>query len=118
MKNGPVKNIVGTVMPSQLWSAGAKDWPADYGAFSGDDSRNIRNMLTTCEQCMAVAVMIISWRPRSDRYPGRGRIGSFLTGILVLGAFGRSTCRAFAPILSVGLLVDGAIVVTEYAAGK
>ena len=43
--------------------------------------------------------------------------GSFLTGILVLSAFGLTVnvVVLFSLILSVGLLVDGAIVVTEYA---
>ena len=43
--------------------------------------------------------------------------GSFLTGILVLAAFGLTVniVVLFSLILAVGLLVDGAIVVTEYA---
>ena len=102
-------------------------WPAAITVtFSGDDSKNIRNMLRDLQNNVLSAVLLVmiiivaALGIRSGILVGIAIPGSFLTGILVLSAFGLTVniVVLFALILSVGLLVDGAIVVTEYADRK
>lgn len=102
-------------------------WPAAITVtFSGDDSKNIRNMLRDLQNNVLLAVLLVmiiivaALGIRSGILVGIAIPGSFLTGILVLSAFGLTVniVVLFALILSVGLLVDGAIVVTEYADRK
>lgn len=103
------------------------NWPAAITVtFSGDDSKNIRNMLRDLQNNVLLAVLLVmiiivaALGIRSGILVGIAIPGSFLTGILVLSAFGLTVniVVLFALILSVGLLVDGAIVVTEYADRK
>ncbi|RZO35261.1 MAG: efflux RND transporter permease subunit [Rhodospirillaceae bacterium] len=122
------ENIVETVNAVKaLVEQERKDWPAAITVtFSGDDSRNIRNMLTDLQNNVLSAVLLVmiiivaALGVRTGILVGVAIPGSFLTGILVLGAFGLTVniVVLFALILSVGLLVDGAIVVTEYADRK
>lgn len=92
-------------------------------SYSQDESKNIKNMLNDLFNNVLVAtilVMIIvlgSLGVRSASMVGLAIPGSFLIGILLLNAMGYTLNMVvlFSLILSVGMLVDGAIVVTEYA---
>ncbi|MFT7260943.1 MAG: multidrug efflux pump, partial [Glaciecola sp.] len=92
-------------------------------SYSQDESSNIKNMLNDLFNNVLVAtilVMIIvvgSLGLRSATMVGLAIPGSFLIGILLLDAMGYTLNMVvlFSLILSVGMLVDGAIVVTEYA---
>lgn len=66
---------------------------------------------------LVMVIIIASLGPRSSVLVGVAIPGSFLIGILVLSTLGYTLNMVvlFALILSVGMLVDGAIVVTEYA---
>lgn len=92
-------------------------------SYSQDESSNIKDMLNDLFNNVLVAtilVMIIvlgSLGLRSASMVGLAIPGSFLIGILLLDAMGYTLNMVvlFSLILSVGMLVDGAIVVTEYA---
>jgi multidrug efflux pump len=92
-------------------------------SYSQDESKNIKNMLNDLFNNVLVAtilVMIIvlgSLGVRSASMVSLTIPGSFLIGILLLNAMGYTLNMVvlFSLILSVGMLVDGAIVVTEYA---
>lgn len=92
-------------------------------SYSQDESKNIKDMLNDLFNNVLVAtilVMIIvlgSLGLRSATMVGLAIPGSFLIGILLLDAMGYTLNMVvlFSLILSVGMLVDGAIVVTEYA---
>ncbi|CAN0498112.1 unnamed protein product, partial [Laminaria digitata] len=101
-----------------------KNWPEQITVtFSSDNSKNIRDMLRDLQNNVLSAVLLVmiiivaTLGVRTGLLVGIAIPGSFLTGILVLSAFGLTVnvVVLFALILSVGLLVDGAIVVTEYA---
>ncbi len=66
---------------------------------------------------LVVIVIIAILGGRSAALVGISIPGSFLTGILVLSAFGMTMNMMvlFGLIMAVGMLVDGAIVVTEFA---
>ena len=122
------ENIVETVKAVKaLVEQERNSWPRAINVtFSGDDSKNIRNMLSDLQNNVLSAVLLVmiiivaALGVRAGFLVGLAIPGSFLTGILVLGAFGLTVniVVLFALILSVGLLVDGAIVVTEYADRK
>ena len=103
------------------------DWPEGVEiVFTQDQSNNIRAMLSDLQNnvlsaillVMIVIVWALGWR--SAALVGVAIPGSFLTGILVLSAAGltMNIVVLFSLILAVGMLVDGAIVVTEYADRK
>ncbi|MFW6353886.1 MAG: efflux RND transporter permease subunit [Verrucomicrobiota bacterium] len=102
-------------------------WPAGLEvSFSQDQSDDIRMMLTDLQNNVISAVVLVlvvcigalGWR--SGVLVGIAIPGSFLTGMLVLAAMGLTVniIVLFALILAVGMLVDGAIVVTELADRK
>lgn len=107
------------------------DWPEilrqtiDVG-YSQDKSDDIEDMLTDLQNNVLSAVILVmivvvaALGLRSAGLVGVAIPGSFLTGILVIGALGLTINMVvlFSLILAVGLLVDGAIVVTEYADRK
>lgn len=92
-------------------------------AFTGDTSKDIKMMLNdltnnVLSAVLLVAIIILAFLgTRNAILVGIAIPGSFLTGILVLSLFGITVnvVVLFALIMSVGMLVDGAIVVTEYA---
>ena len=122
------ENIIETVAKVRrtVAEAGA-GWPdgVEVG-FSQDQSDRIRIMLTDLQNNVLSAVLLVmivivwalGWR--SAALVGVAIPGSFLTGILVLSAAGMTMniVVLFSLILAVGMLVDGAIVVTEYADRK
>lgn len=91
-----------------------------------DRSTDIRNMLSDLQNNVISAVLLVmivviaALGFRSAFLVGIAIPGSFLTAILVLYSFGVTVniVVLFSLILAVGMLVDGAIVVTEYADRK
>ncbi len=102
-------------------------WPENLVVtFSQDKSTDIRTMLTDLQNNVASAILLVmivvvaALGLRSAGLVGVAIPGSFLTGILVLATLGFTIniVVLFSLILAVGMLVDGAIVVTEYADRK
>ena len=103
------------------------DWPATVTVtFSQDKSLQIKDMLRDLQNNVLSAVLLVmiaviaALGLRSGILVAIAIPGSFLTAILVLNALGLTVniVVLFSLILSVGMLVDGAIVVTEYADRK
>ncbi|MCT4574986.1 MAG: efflux RND transporter permease subunit [Alphaproteobacteria bacterium] len=105
----------------------SKDWPkAIKITYTSDQSIGIRDMLTELQNnvlsaiilVMIVCVAALGWR--SGLLVGISVPGSFLAGIMIIHLSGLTVNMVvlFGLILSVGILVDGAIVVTEYADRK
>jgi multidrug efflux pump len=104
-----------------------KDWPAGVDvSFMQDKSKQIRTMLTDLQNnvisaiLLVMVVVIAALGLRSAGLVGLAIPSSFLIGILVLSVMGLTIniVVLFSLILAVGMLVDGAIVVTEYADRK
>ena len=102
-------------------------WPETIGiTYSQDKSKDIRLILGDLQNNVISAVLLVmivviaALGLRSGFLVGIAIPGSFLSGILVLAAFGMTMniVVLFALILAIGMLVDGAIVVTEYADRK
>jgi multidrug efflux pump len=102
-------------------------WPdAVAVTFSQDKSVRIKDMLRDLQNNVLSAVLLVmiaviaALGLRSGILVAIAIPGSFLTAILVLDALGLTVniVVLFSLILSVGMLVDGAIVVTEYADRK
>jgi multidrug efflux pump len=99
-------------------------WPEGVDAvFTQDNSVDIKQQLNDLFNSVMLATLlvfiVIVWAlgVRSALLVGLAIPSSFLAGILVLQILGitLNIVVLFALILSVGMLVDGAIVVTEYA---
>jgi len=99
-----------------------KLWPESIRvAFHQDKSKQIRTMLSDLQNnivsgiVLVMIVIIAALGPRSALLVGLAIPGSFLAGILVIYAIGftLNVVVLFSLILVVGMLVDGAIVVTE-----
>lgn len=94
--------------------------------YSQDESKNIRNMLSDLENnviaavLLVVAVMVLSMGAQSSLLVGVSVPGSFLMGVYVISLMGYTLniVVLFSLILAVGILVDGAIIVVEYADRK
>ena len=119
------ENIIETVKRVRsVVETTSKNWPDGLKyTFSQDRSTNIKTMLRELQNNIISAVLLVmiiivgalGWR--SGALVGMAIPGSFLLGILVLSLLGLSIniVVLFSLILSVGMLVDGAIVVTEFA---
>lgn len=99
-----------------------QDWPGTIEiSFMQDQSRMVRTILTDLNNNVLTAVVLVmiviiaSLGLRSALLVGMAIPGAFLTGILVLNAIGYTLniVVLFSLILVVGMLVDGAIVITE-----
>lgn len=99
-------------------------WPVDIDIVaSRDKSSDINNMLSELQNNVIAAVLLVFvviigiLGIRSALLVGIAIPGSFLMGILLIGSFGVTINMMvlFALIMAVGMLVDGAIVVTEMA---
>ena len=94
--------------------------------FIQDKSVQVRTMLLDLQNNVTAAVLLVmvvvvaALGLRSAGLVGLAIPGSFLTAILALSAMGLTVniVVLFSLILAVGMLVDGAIVVTEYADRK
>jgi len=126
------ENIIDTI--SQVRSvveAEQRSWPEALKSviqvgFTNDKSNQIRNMLSDLQNNVIAAVLLVmivivsALGVRTAGLVGVAIPGSFLAGILILSALELTIniVVLFALILAVGMLVDGAIVVTEYADRK
>ncbi|MEM8949922.1 MAG: efflux RND transporter permease subunit [Pseudomonadota bacterium] len=121
-------NIIDTVRDVRaLVEKEQASWPGQVAVgFIQDESDDIERILYDLQNSVLSAIMLVmivlvavlGWR--SAGLVGLAVPGSFLTGILVLYLAGLTVniVVLFALILAVGMLVDGAIVVTEYADRK
>jgi multidrug efflux pump len=99
-------------------------WPGGIDiSVSRDKSKDVNDMLSELQNSVIAAVLLVFiviigiLGIRSALLVGVSIPGSFLLGILLIGAFGSTINMMvlFALIMAVGMLVDGAIVVTEMA---
>ena len=99
-------------------------WPSDIVVVaSRDKSKDVNDMLSELQNSVISAVLLVFiviigiLGVRSALLVGVAIPGSFLMGILIIGYFGVTINMMvlFALIMAVGMLVDGAIVVTEMA---
>jgi multidrug efflux pump len=102
-------------------------WPSTVEVgYAQDKSDTIRSMLADLENNVVSAVALVmivtvaALGMRSSLLIGLAVPGSFLAGLLVLGMLGLTVniVVLFALIFAVGMLVDGATVVVEYADRK
>ncbi|PML92574.1 efflux RND transporter permease subunit [Vibrio breoganii] len=103
------------------------DWPSNLLVkYTYDDSEDVDRMLTDLQNnvlsaiILVVIVIIAILGMRTALLVGISIPGSFLTGLLVLSVFGLTVniVVLFSLIMAVGMLVDGAIVITEFADRK
>ena len=122
------ENIIETIAAVKFVVAQAEanwDIPVEV-TFSQDRSKDIRTMLTDLQNNVISAVILVmivvvgALGVRSAGLVGVAIPGSFLLGILTLYVMGltMNIVVLFALILAVGMLVDGAIVMTEFADRK
>jgi multidrug efflux pump len=119
------ENIIATIQQVRaVVEAEREAWPpAVKVTYSQDRSTYIQNMLTDLQNSVISAVLLVmivvvaALGLRSAGLVGVAVPGSFLTAILFLATVGLTIniVVLFSLILAVGMLVDGAIVVVEYA---
>jgi len=126
------ENIIATIEKvREIVKAEQEAWPQTLRdniqvSFSQDRSSQIRTMLVDLQNnvlsalLLVMVVVVAALGLRTAGLVGIAIPGSFLTGILVISALGMTlnVVVLFSLILAVGMLVDGAIVVTEYADRK
>ncbi|GLQ07075.1 efflux RND transporter permease subunit [Sneathiella chinensis] len=122
------ENIIETIEQVQtLVLEEQKHWPEGVEVtFSQDKSDDIRTMLKDLQNNIISAIILVmivvisALGVRTAGLVGLSIPGSFLIGILYLYLFGFTIniVVLFGLILAVGMLVDGAIVVTEFADRK
>lgn len=126
------QNIIETVQQvREVVEASRAEWPDTLRqsvsvAYLQDKSDGIRLMLTDLQNnvlsaiVLVMVVVVAALGLRTAGLVGIAIPGSFLTAILILFALGMTVniVVLFSLILAVGMLVDGAIVVTEYAERK
>ncbi len=122
------QNIIETIEEVRaVVEAERRGWPEEVVVtFSQDKSTAIRTMLADLQNNVLIAVLLVmvvvvaALGLRAAGLVGIAIPGSFLTGILILTSAGLTVniVVLFSLILAVGMLVDGAIVVTEYADRK
>ncbi|SOD89663.1 efflux RND transporter permease subunit [Caenispirillum bisanense] len=122
------ENIIDTVAAVRaVVERERQTWPVGIDVtYMQDQSTEIRNSLNDLTNNVIAAVLLVmvlvvgALGLRSGLLVGIAIPGSFLMAILVIGAAGLTINMVvlFGLILAVGMLVDGAIVVTEYADRK
>ncbi|MDF1794707.1 MAG: efflux RND transporter permease subunit [Thalassobaculaceae bacterium] len=122
------ENVIETIERVRATVAAAKELIPDgiTVTFSQDKSDNIKTMLTDLQNNVLSAVLLVmivivgALGIRTAALVGMAIPGSFLLGILVLSSLGLTIniVVLFSLILAVGMMVDGAIVVTEFADRK
>lgn len=125
VKKRPGENIIETVAKVKaLVNAESVYWQGVIKVdFTADSSEDVKDMLSDLQNnvlsavLLVVIVIIATLGARSAFLVGIAIPGSFLAGILMLAIWGYTinTVVLFALIMAVGMLVDGAIVVTEFA---
>jgi len=104
----------------QFWPSGIKV------VFSQDNSGEIKNMLSDLENSVLLAILLVTivimvvMGTRAAAMVAFAVPGAFLIGVLTIAALGltMNIVVLFSLILSVGMLVDSAIVVSEYGDRK
>ena len=119
------ENIINTVdKVKELIEADRAKWPNQITVdYVGDESVNVKDSLNDLQNnvfsavLLVVIVVIAALGSRTALLVGLAIPGAFLTGILVLAISGLTVNMVvlFGLIMAVGMLVDGAIVVTEFA---
>ena len=122
------ENVIETIDEVRhVVTARSKDWPAGVQVnFIQDESKDIRRMLEDLQNNVLSAILLVmivvvaALGVRTAGLVGLAIPSSFLLAILVLDSMGLTVniVVLFALILAVGMLVDGAIVVTEFADRK
>ena len=122
------ENIINTIEEvKRITAITAKSFPENVEiSFGNDQSKGIKTMLNSLQNNVIAAIILVliiilgALGVRSGLLVGVSIPGSFLSGLLALSVMGFTIniVVLFALILSVGLLVDGAIVVVEYADRK
>ena len=122
------ENIIETIKKvKEITKVTKKTFPENVNiSFSQDQSKTIETMLNSLQNNVIAAIILVliiilgALGIRSGLLVGVSIPGSFLSGMLALSIMGFTVniVVLFALILSVGLLVDGAIVVVEYADRK
>ncbi len=127
VKKRPGENMIETVdkVKALIGAAQASDiWPESVSVtYTGDQTVEVNMMLNDLQNNVSSAIILVAivivaiLGGRTAFLVGVSIPGSFLTGILVLAMFGYTlnTVVLFSLIMAVGMLVDGAIVVTEFA---
>jgi len=125
IKKRPGENIIETVANSKaLITEQQALWPDNILlTYTHDNSEQITIMLKDLQNnvlsavLLVVIVIIAILGARTALLVGLSIPGSFLSGILILAMLGYTVniVVLFALIMAVGMLVDGTIVVTEYA---
>ncbi|MGM0594106.1 MAG: efflux RND transporter permease subunit [Pseudomonadota bacterium] len=122
------ENIIETIdKVRQLVEEERQSWPEGVEvSYSQDKSEDVKMMLSDLQNNVISAVLLVmivivaALGLRTAGLVGLAIPGSFLTGILIIYALGLTIniVVLFALIMAVGLLIDGAIVVTELADRK
>ena len=127
VKKRPGENMLETVANVKTLVTQAQQsiiWPASIDvSYTGDQTIDVNIMLNDLQNNVSSAVILVAivilaiLGPRTAILVGVSIPGSFLTGILIIALFGYTLNMVvlFSLIMAVGMLVDGAIVVTEYA---
>jgi len=129
VKKRPGQNIIETVAEvRKATNAFVASWPEALQksvkvSFSGDESIGVQDMVSQLQSsvitaiCLVMIVVIAALGLRSAALVGFAIPTSFLLAFALLAVLGMSVNNMvmFGLILAVGMLVDGAIVVTEYA---
>ncbi len=119
------ENVIDTITSvRKIVTEEQQRWPEGVEVyFTQDQSTQIRDMLLDLQNNVISAILLVMivvvWALgiRAACLVGIAIPGSFLTGILILYSMGLTVnvVVLFSLILSVGMLVDGAIVIIEYA---
>lgn len=120
------ENLIETVAAvKEVVQQEQKNWPSQQlnVSYAQDESHHIKEMLTDLQNniisaiLLVMAVITFSLGRRSASLVGLAVPGSFLMGILALASLGYTVnvVVLFSLIFSVGMLVDGAIIIVEYA---
>ncbi len=122
------KNVIETIETiKKITKEQSTDWPKNLKIdFSQDNSDQIKIMLDDLQNNIISAVLLVmivviaALGIKSAGLVGLAIPGSFLLGIMSLwmAGFTVNTVVLFSLIMAVGMLVDGAIVVSEYAERK
>ncbi len=122
------ENVIETIDKVRaIVAAEQATWPEGVEvSFSQDKSKDVKNMLSDLQNNVLSAVLLVmivivaALGLRTAGLVGVAIPGSFLTGILIIDSMGLTIniVVLFSLIMAVGMLIDGAIVVTEMADRK
>ena len=122
------ENVIETIDKVRaIVAAEQATWPQGVEvSFSQDKSKDVKDMLSDLQNNVLSAVLLVmvvivaALGLRTAGLVGVAIPGSFLTGILIIDSMGLTIniVVLFSLIMAVGMLIDGAIVVTEMADRK